>query len=99
RSLVLLFMGGGMGAGKSTALKDILKEYVMKVGASANAIVMEADARKESYVIYRALSSKGHHDMLLAAKLKKREVERKLKNNYVPELFFREDERKGKQIM
>lgn len=28
RSPVLLFMGGGMGAGKSTVLKDILKEYV-----------------------------------------------------------------------
>ena len=27
RSPVLLFMGGGMGAGKSTVLKDILKEY------------------------------------------------------------------------
>lgn len=26
RSPVLLFMGGGMGAGKSTALKEILKE-------------------------------------------------------------------------
>lgn len=26
RSPVLLFMGGGMGAGKSTVLKDILKE-------------------------------------------------------------------------
>ena len=28
RSPVLLFMGGGMGAGKSTVLKEILKEYV-----------------------------------------------------------------------
>ena len=26
RSPVLLFMGGGMGAGKSTVLKDIMKE-------------------------------------------------------------------------
>lgn len=26
RSPVLLFMGGGMGAGKSTVLKDLLKE-------------------------------------------------------------------------
>ncbi|GKE26507.1 hypothetical protein Tco_1441891, partial [Tanacetum coccineum] len=31
RIYILLFMGGGMGAGKSTALKDILKEYVMKI--------------------------------------------------------------------
>lgn len=29
RSPVLLLMGGGMGAGKSTVLKDILKEYVL----------------------------------------------------------------------
>ena len=29
RSPVLLLMGGGMGAGKSTVLKDILKEYVI----------------------------------------------------------------------
>lgn len=28
RSPVLLLMGGGMGAGKSTVLKDILKEYI-----------------------------------------------------------------------
>jgi predicted ATP-dependent serine protease len=28
RSPVLLLMGGGMGAGKSTVLKQILKEYV-----------------------------------------------------------------------
>lgn len=27
RSPVLLLMGGGMGAGKSTVLKDILKQY------------------------------------------------------------------------
>ncbi len=27
RSPVLLLMGGGMGAGKSTVLQDILKEY------------------------------------------------------------------------
>lgn len=29
RSPVLLLMGGGMGAGKSTILKDLLKEYVL----------------------------------------------------------------------
>lgn len=28
RSPVLLFMGGGMGAGKSTVLKDLLNEYI-----------------------------------------------------------------------
>ncbi|GKB53581.1 zeta toxin domain, P-loop containing nucleoside triphosphate hydrolase [Tanacetum coccineum] len=64
RSLVLLFMGGGMGAGKSTTLS--LKEPFL-AGASANAVVMEADARKESDVIYRALSSRDHHDMLQTA--------------------------------
>ncbi|GAA0139864.1 hypothetical protein LIER_01328 [Lithospermum erythrorhizon] len=69
RSPVLLFMGGGMGAGKSTVLKEILKEPFW-VGAAANAVVIEADAFKESDVIYRALSSRGHHgDMLKTAEL------------------------------
>ena len=31
RSPVLLLMGGGMGAGKSTVLKDILKECVLPI--------------------------------------------------------------------
>lgn len=69
RSPVLLLMGGGMGAGKSTVLKDILKEPFW-AGAQANAVVVEADAFKESDVIYRALSSMGHHnDMLQTAEL------------------------------
>ncbi|CAH9086878.1 unnamed protein product [Cuscuta europaea] len=69
RSPVLLFMGGGMGAGKSTVLKDILKEPFW-VEAKGNAVVIEADAFKESDVIYKALSSRGHHhDMLRTAEL------------------------------
>jgi len=66
---VLLLMGGGMGAGKSTVLKDILKEPFWS-GAAANAVVVEADAFKETDVLYRALSSRGHHhDMLQTAEL------------------------------
>ncbi|GJZ79645.1 putative zeta toxin domain, P-loop containing nucleoside triphosphate hydrolase [Tanacetum coccineum] len=62
---VLLFMGGGMGAGKSIVLKDVLKVYV-----APNAVVVKVDAFKETNAIYRALSSKGHHnDMLQAAEL------------------------------
>ncbi|XVE77879.1 hypothetical protein DITRI_Ditri13aG0098900 [Diplodiscus trichospermus] len=68
RSPVLLLMGGGMGAGKSTVLKDILKEPFW-AGAAGNAVVIEADAFKESDVIYRALSSKGHADMVHTAEL------------------------------
>ncbi|XWS76304.1 hypothetical protein CRYUN_Cryun01aG0164400 [Craigia yunnanensis] len=68
RSPVLLLMGGGMGAGKSTVLKDILKEPFW-AGAAGNAVVIEADAFKESDVIYRALSSKGHADMVRTAEL------------------------------
>ncbi|KAJ6430173.1 hypothetical protein OIU84_021558 [Salix udensis] len=64
RSPVLLLMGGGMGAGKSTVTKDILKEPFWS-GAKAKAVVVEADAFKESDVIYRALSSMGHHDDIL----------------------------------
>ena len=39
-------------------------------GAAANAVVVEADAFKETDVIYRAISSRGHHnDMLQTAEL------------------------------
>ncbi|XP_059431432.1 calmodulin calcium-dependent NAD kinase isoform X2 [Corylus avellana] len=68
RSPVLLLMGGGMGAGKSTVLQDILKEPFW-AGAAGNAVIIEADAFKESDVIYRALSSRGHVDMLQTAEL------------------------------
>nr|KYP60837.1 hypothetical protein KK1_023251 [Cajanus cajan] len=69
RSPVLLLMGGGMGAGKSTILKDILKESFWS-GAASNVVVVEADAFKESDVIYKALNSRGHHhDMLQTAEL------------------------------
>ncbi|GJM92967.1 hypothetical protein PR202_ga09476 [Eleusine coracana subsp. coracana] len=69
RSPVLLLMGGGMGAGKSTVLKQIMKE-VFWSGAAANAVVVEADAFKESDVIYQAINSRGHHnDMLQTAEL------------------------------
>jgi hypothetical protein len=69
RSPVLLLMGGGMGAGKSTVLKE-LKQEAFWTNAEANAVVVEADAFKEADVIYRAISSMGHHnDMLQTAEL------------------------------
>ncbi|KAK4281241.1 hypothetical protein QN277_012762 [Acacia crassicarpa] len=69
RSPVLLLMGGGMGAGKSTVLQDILKDPFWS-GAAGNAVVIEADAFKESDVLYKALSSRGHHhDMIRTAEL------------------------------
>ncbi|GMH27971.1 hypothetical protein Nepgr_029814 [Nepenthes gracilis] len=68
RSPLLLLMGGGMGAGKSTVLKDILKEPFW-AEASRNAVIIEADAFKESDVIYRALSSSFHRDMAHTAEL------------------------------
>lgn len=69
RSPVLLFMGGGMGAGKSTVLKEILKEAFWSE-AAPNAVVVEADAFKETDVIYQKLSTMGHHhDMLQTAEL------------------------------
>ncbi|XP_030974010.1 uncharacterized protein LOC115994120 [Quercus lobata] len=65
RSPVLLLMGGGMGAGKSTVLKEILEEPFWSE-AKANAVLVEADAFKESDVISRALSrSRGHHQQML----------------------------------
>ncbi|XP_078176258.1 calmodulin calcium-dependent NAD kinase-like [Carex rostrata] len=69
RSPVLLLMGGGMGAGKSTILKDMLKDAFWSE-AGANAVLVEADAFKETDVFYRAISSRGHHnDMLQTAEL------------------------------
>ncbi|KAL6006858.1 hypothetical protein ACLOJK_032354 [Asimina triloba] len=68
RSPVLLLMGGGMGAGKSTVLKDILDESFWSGGAEGNVVVVEADAFKETDVIYRALSL-NHLDMLQTAEL------------------------------
>ncbi|KAL0459443.1 UNVERIFIED_CONTAM: Calmodulin calcium-dependent NAD kinase [Sesamum latifolium] len=53
---------------ESTVLKDILKEPFC-AGASGNAVVIEADAFKVSDVIYKALSSRKHHDMLQTAEL------------------------------
>ncbi|KAL2927522.1 Toxin zeta [Bienertia sinuspersici] len=68
RSPVLLFMGGGMGAGKSTVLKDILIEPFWQE-ASGQAVVIEADAFKETDLFYKALSSRGHHDAVHTAEL------------------------------
>ncbi|XP_028762370.1 uncharacterized protein LOC114720817 [Neltuma alba] len=64
RSPVLLLMGWGAGAGKSTLLQDILKEPFWE-RASKNAVVVDADAFKESDVIYEVLNSRGHHDDML----------------------------------
>ncbi|WVZ59863.1 hypothetical protein U9M48_009955 [Paspalum notatum var. saurae] len=67
RSPVLLLMGGGMGAGKSTVLKEVKQAALW---AETDAVVVEADAFKETDVIYRAISSMGHHnDMLQTAEL------------------------------
>jgi len=35
------------------------------LGAASKAVVVEADAFKESDVIYKALNSSGHHDDML----------------------------------
>ncbi|QCE07654.1 P-loop containing nucleoside triphosphate hydrolase [Vigna unguiculata] len=56
RSPVLLFLGGGMGAGKSTIREAILKEAFWSQIAT-NAVIVEADAFKEKDDIYKALNS------------------------------------------
>jgi hypothetical protein len=46
----------------------LINMYVCRVfwsGAAANAVVVEADAFKESDVIYQAITSRGHHDDML----------------------------------
>jgi len=37
--------------------------------AAGNAVIIEADAFKESDVIYKALSARGHQDMIRTAEL------------------------------
>ncbi|CAN6439485.1 unnamed protein product [Victoria cruziana] len=65
---VLLFMGGGMGAGKSTVLKEIMKTGYW-AEAAKEAVVVEADAFKETDVLFRALSARGHDDIIHTAEL------------------------------
>ncbi|KAH9304588.1 hypothetical protein KI387_008992, partial [Taxus chinensis] len=66
RHPVLLLVGGGMGAGKSSIVRDTLKCSFWSCRAQ-NAVVVEADAFKESNLIYQALSSSGHQDMVETA--------------------------------
>ncbi|XP_031477813.1 calmodulin calcium-dependent NAD kinase-like [Nymphaea colorata] len=65
---VLLFMGGGMGAGKSTVLKKIMRKGYW-AEAAKEAVVVEADAFKETDVLFRALSARGHDDIIHTAEL------------------------------
>ncbi|KAK3009186.1 hypothetical protein RJ639_013526 [Escallonia herrerae] len=64
RSPVLLLMGGGAGAGKSTILKQILRESFW-LEAANDALVIDADAFKVKDVVYKALQSYGHHEDML----------------------------------
>ncbi|CAI5939664.1 unnamed protein product [Closterium sp. NIES-65] len=56
RSPVLLLIGGGMGAGKSTVVKEIMKRTFW-AHMAPHAVVVEADAFKEKDAIFRALSA------------------------------------------
>ncbi|CAI5490787.1 unnamed protein product [Closterium sp. Naga37s-1] len=56
RSPVLLLIGGGMGAGKSTVVKEIMKRTFW-ARMAPHAVVVEADAFKEKDAIFRALSA------------------------------------------
>eukprot|EP00271_Cylindrocystis_brebissonii_P015085 TRINITY_DN3704_c0_g6_i1.p1 TRINITY_DN3704_c0_g6~~TRINITY_DN3704_c0_g6_i1.p1 ORF type:complete len:587 (+),score=94.36 TRINITY_DN3704_c0_g6_i1:473-2233(+) len=70
RSPVLLLIGGGMGAGKSTAVHEVMQTpFWSKV--AHNAVVVEADAFKEKDVVYRALlaSEKDGGDVAQIAQL------------------------------
>ncbi|KAK4718574.1 hypothetical protein R3W88_016912 [Solanum pinnatisectum] len=69
---------GFKGESECVGLCELVQEYLKRYSnsksfwseAAANAVVVEADAFKETDVIYRALSSRGHHnDMLQTAEL------------------------------
>ncbi|KAG6557385.1 hypothetical protein Mapa_000654 [Marchantia paleacea] len=68
RSPVLLLIGGGMGAGKSTVVKEIMQGPFW-AGVAHKAVVVEADNFKENDVIYRALSSMSAGHISEAAEL------------------------------
>ncbi|KAG0585552.1 hypothetical protein KC19_2G020400 [Ceratodon purpureus] len=68
RSPVILFIGGGMGAGKSTVVKHILSSSFWS-GVIHDAVVVEADAFKETDVIYRHLASMSSDDIAGNAEL------------------------------
>lgn len=67
-SPVLLLVGGGMGAGKSSVVKDI-KKCPFWSHAAKNAVLVEADAFKDTDLIYQALSSDAYREMLATAEL------------------------------
>lgn len=56
RSPVLLLVGGGMGAGKSSIVKNLTKCSFWS-HAAKNAVLVEADAFKDTDLIYQALRS------------------------------------------
>ncbi|EFJ31750.1 hypothetical protein SELMODRAFT_86594 [Selaginella moellendorffii] len=66
RSPVLMLVGGGMGAGKSTVVKELL--HATESIVRHDAVVVEADAFKEADVLYRSLSS-GSGDVSMASQL------------------------------
>ena len=62
--------------GKSSLTTVCSRCRVFWTDARANAVVVEADAFKESDVIYQAISSRGHHnDMLQTAELVRHAVQ------------------------
>eukprot|EP00897_Mesotaenium_endlicherianum_P009991 jgi/Mesen1/901/ME001156S00135 len=65
RSPVLLLLGGGMGAGKSTVVKEVLSRSVVVVVS----LLLLADAFKEKDVIYKELSQSEHGDISQVAQL------------------------------
>eukprot|EP00899_Mesostigma_viride_P025497 jgi/Mesvir1/6131/Mv00835-RA.1 len=55
RRPVVLFLGGGMGAGKSTAVAAVMERGFWGLLGEARVLVVEADAFKESDVVYQAM--------------------------------------------
>eukprot|EP00850_Spirogloea_muscicola_P014422 SM000103S09514 [mRNA] locus=s103:396998:399000:+ [translate_table: standard] len=68
RSPVLLLIGGGMGAGKSTVVHEIMKRCFWS-SVAQDAVIVEADAFKEKDVLYKELSRMSSHDSAEVAQL------------------------------
>ncbi|XP_027912536.1 uncharacterized protein LOC114191377 [Vigna unguiculata] len=65
RSPILLLIGGGMGAGKSCVLENVLKGALWSREATNAVIVVETNVFSETEIIYMALNSRVHHDDML----------------------------------
>ncbi|CAI5941913.1 unnamed protein product [Closterium sp. NIES-65] len=85
RSPVLLLIGGGAGAGKSTVVKEIMKRPFW-ARMAPHAVVVDSDAFKEKDAIFRALSADRLNDAARISQLVHEESTRAAQSTLVTAL-------------